>query len=101
VGQGLGVLGNFGRSKQLRGKELPKEIYKRSGGPVVNIPVAQAFRPEVYSRSGAVTVGAKPLTPGRKGASYRLRRCTGSGCRPSLGLLAFQPGMCELQGIQE
>jgi hypothetical protein len=67
VGQGLGVLGNFGRSKQLRGEELPKETYKRSGGPVVNIPVAQAFRPEVYSRSGAVTVGAIPLTLEGKG----------------------------------
>ena len=55
-----------------------------------------------------VTVGAKTLTPGRgelqnavlRGLRTR-REVTGSDGRPSLGLLAFQPGMYELQGIQE
>lgn len=75
---------------------------------MLHIPVAPAFRPEVCSRSGVVTVGAKTLTPGRgelqnavlRGLRTR-REVTDSDGRPSLGLLAFQPGMCELQGIQE
>ena len=57
-------------------KIFQRKIYSVQERQSLPIPVAHAFRPEVCSPSGVVTV-AKPSPPER--VSYRMRCCVGSG----------------------
>jgi hypothetical protein len=127
VGQGLGVLGNFGRSKQLRGNELPKEICKRSGGPVVTyscssglsgllrigflsgvlissrVGLAHTGEPQqesFYSRSNCkkgVTTAGLVLTHWRSGFAYR----SAAGTRCQLRRQYFQSASAAFSMVLE